>query len=170
MLPALFICTALTQVVMGSIVGAYSRRRERAADDYGVDLIGDGEPFARALENLCATNLVRAAAPAPRAMARRQPSSAVRAHRTCAIPREGESHRRGERSAVNAVLERIGRVYARAQSSRAEGKQGTGVARVISLANQKGGVAKTTSTVNLGVALARWAAASSSSTWTRSPT
>jgi STE24 endopeptidase len=57
MLPALFLCTALTQVVMGSIVGAYSRRRERAADDYGVDLIGDGEPFARALENLCATNL-----------------------------------------------------------------------------------------------------------------
>src|SRR6476659_4989186 len=57
MLPALFVCTALTQVVMGSIVGAYSRRRERAADDYGVDLIGDGEPFARALENLCATNL-----------------------------------------------------------------------------------------------------------------
>ena len=56
-LPALFICAALAQVVAGACVGAYSRRRERAADDYGVDLVGDGEPFARALEHLCATNL-----------------------------------------------------------------------------------------------------------------
>jgi Zn-dependent protease with chaperone function len=56
-LPALFACLALTQVVAGIALGAYSRRRERAADDYGVALVDDGEPFARALERLCATNL-----------------------------------------------------------------------------------------------------------------
>ena len=57
MLPALFVCAALVQIVAGVALGAYSRRRERAADAYGVELIGDGEPFARAMENLCATNL-----------------------------------------------------------------------------------------------------------------
>jgi STE24 endopeptidase len=57
MLPALFICAAVGQLVAGVAVGAYSRRRERAADAYGVELVGDGEPFARALERLCATNL-----------------------------------------------------------------------------------------------------------------
>jgi STE24 endopeptidase len=57
MLPALFACAALVQIVAGVALGAYSRRRERAADAYGVELIGDGEPFARAMENLCATNL-----------------------------------------------------------------------------------------------------------------
>ncbi|MDX6628329.1 MAG: endopeptidase [Gaiellales bacterium] len=57
MLPALFGCAALAQIAAGVALGAYSRRRERAADAYGVALIGDGEPFARALENLCATNL-----------------------------------------------------------------------------------------------------------------
>ena len=57
MLPALFVCAALAQIVAGVALGAYSRRRERAADAYGVELIGDGEPFARAMENLCATNL-----------------------------------------------------------------------------------------------------------------
>jgi STE24 endopeptidase len=57
MLPALFVCAALAQVAAGVVLGAYSRRRERAADAYGIALIGDGEPFARALENLCATNL-----------------------------------------------------------------------------------------------------------------
>jgi Zn-dependent protease with chaperone function len=56
-LPALFVCAALVQIVAGVALGAYSRRRERAADAYGVELIGDGEPFARAMENLCATNL-----------------------------------------------------------------------------------------------------------------
>ena len=57
MLPALFVCTAGAQMLAGVAAGAYSRRRERAADAYGIDLIGDGEPFARALEHLCATNL-----------------------------------------------------------------------------------------------------------------
>ena len=57
MIPALFVCTAVTQMVAGVAAGAYSRRRERAADAYGIDLIGDGEPFARALEHLCAVNL-----------------------------------------------------------------------------------------------------------------
>jgi STE24 endopeptidase len=56
-LPALFVCAALAQTLTGVVLGAYSRRRERAADAYGVRLIGDGEPFARALENLVATNL-----------------------------------------------------------------------------------------------------------------
>jgi Zn-dependent protease with chaperone function len=45
------------QIVAGVALGAYSRRRERAADAYGVEQIGYGEPFARAMENLCATNL-----------------------------------------------------------------------------------------------------------------
>jgi STE24 endopeptidase len=56
-LPALFLCAGLAQVAAGIALGAYSRRRERAADSYGVELVGDGEPFARALERLCATNL-----------------------------------------------------------------------------------------------------------------
>jgi STE24 endopeptidase len=56
-LPALFVCLSVTQVATAVAVGAYSRRRERAADAYGIELIGDGEPFARALEQLCATNL-----------------------------------------------------------------------------------------------------------------
>jgi STE24 endopeptidase len=56
-LPALFVCAGIAQVVTSVVLGAYSRRRERAADAYGVRLIGDGEPFARALESLVATNL-----------------------------------------------------------------------------------------------------------------
>jgi STE24 endopeptidase len=56
-LPALLLCAVLAQFVAGIAAGAYSRRRERAADAYGIALVGDGEPFARALERLCATNL-----------------------------------------------------------------------------------------------------------------
>ena len=57
LLPALVACLGVGQLATGIVQGAYSRRRERAADAYGVALIGDGEPFARALEHLCATNL-----------------------------------------------------------------------------------------------------------------
>jgi STE24 endopeptidase len=57
MIPALFVCVAVAQFATTVAQGAYGRRRERAADAYGVALIGDGEPFARALEHLCATNL-----------------------------------------------------------------------------------------------------------------
>ena len=57
MLPALALCAAVMQIFSGAALGAYSRRRERAADAYGVRLVGDGEPFARALEHLCASNL-----------------------------------------------------------------------------------------------------------------
>jgi STE24 endopeptidase len=56
-LPALFVGAALVQNLTAAVLGAYSRRRERAADAYGVRLIGDGEAFARALENLVASNL-----------------------------------------------------------------------------------------------------------------
>ncbi len=56
-LPALFACAGLVQIAAGMALGWYSRRRERAADAFGVALVGEGEPFARALERLCATNL-----------------------------------------------------------------------------------------------------------------
>ena len=57
LLPALFACAGLAQAVTGIALGWYSRRRERAADAFGIALLGEGEPFARALERLCATNL-----------------------------------------------------------------------------------------------------------------
>jgi Zn-dependent protease with chaperone function len=57
LVPALLVCAGLAQVATTMAQGAYSRRRERAADAYGIALIGDGEPFARALEHLCAVNL-----------------------------------------------------------------------------------------------------------------
>ena len=56
-LPALFGCAGVAQIAAGVALGWYSRRRERAADAFGVALVGEGEPFARALERLCATNL-----------------------------------------------------------------------------------------------------------------
>ena len=59
-------CTAIA-------LGWYSRRRERAADAFGVALLGEGEPFARALERLCATNLAELRPPRLEHVARRQP-------------------------------------------------------------------------------------------------
>ncbi|MEO9177288.1 MAG: M48 family metalloprotease [Gaiellales bacterium] len=56
-LPALALCLALTGLPGTLAIAAYSRRRERAADAFGVEVAGDGDAFARALEHLCETNL-----------------------------------------------------------------------------------------------------------------
>jgi STE24 endopeptidase len=56
-LPALALCLALTGLPGTLAIAAYSRRRERAADAFGIRVAGDGDAFARALERLCATNL-----------------------------------------------------------------------------------------------------------------
>jgi STE24 endopeptidase len=56
-LPALALCLALTGLPGSLALAAYSRRRERAADAFGIRVAGDGDAFARALERLCETNL-----------------------------------------------------------------------------------------------------------------
>jgi STE24 endopeptidase len=56
-LPALALCLALTGLPGALAIAAYSRRRERAADAFGIRVAGDGDAFARALERLCTTNL-----------------------------------------------------------------------------------------------------------------
>jgi STE24 endopeptidase len=73
--PALALCVALASLPGSLAMAAYSRRRERAADAFGIAVTGDGDAFARALERLCETNLaelrpprlvqVRASHPAP---------------------------------------------------------------------------------------------------------
>ena len=55
--PALVLCVALTSLPGSLLLAAYSRRRERAADAFGIGVTGDGDAFARALERLCDTNL-----------------------------------------------------------------------------------------------------------------
>lgn len=58
--------TALPAIALGLTIGSgivspagawYSRRRERAADDYAVGMTGEGERYAVALERLAAQNL-----------------------------------------------------------------------------------------------------------------
>ncbi len=62
-LPAFALCLGIAELPFGLITSAYSRRRERAADAFGVDLVGSGEAFARALERMCAQNLAELAPP-----------------------------------------------------------------------------------------------------------
>jgi STE24 endopeptidase len=73
--PALALCLGLVGAPLSLREAAYSRRRERAADAFGFEVVGDPEAFARALEGLCRTNLaeywpprlaqLRASHPAP---------------------------------------------------------------------------------------------------------
>jgi Zn-dependent protease with chaperone function len=56
-LPAAVLGFSLASAVVSPGAAAYSRRRERAADDYAAALAGEGETFARALERLVARNL-----------------------------------------------------------------------------------------------------------------
>jgi STE24 endopeptidase len=63
-LPALALSVGVASVPLGVLARAYSRRRERVADTFGVRIGGDGEGFARALERLCDTNLAELEPPA----------------------------------------------------------------------------------------------------------
>lgn len=56
-LPALVLGFSVASALAAPLAAWYSRRRERAADAYAVDVTGRGEVFARALERLCAQNL-----------------------------------------------------------------------------------------------------------------
>jgi STE24 endopeptidase len=89
-LPALALCLALTGLPGSLAIAAYSRRRERAADAFGIRVAGDGDAFARALEHLCETNLAerwpprleqwRSSHPAPGARIARAREPSTRAH------------------------------------------------------------------------------------------
>jgi STE24 endopeptidase len=56
-LPAAALGFSLGSAAVSPLVAAYARRRERAADAYAVELTGEGETFARAMERLVARNL-----------------------------------------------------------------------------------------------------------------
>lgn len=74
-IPALALSLGVVGLPLSLVSAYYSRRRERAADAFGVEVAGDPEAFARALEGLCRTNLaehwpprlvgLRASHPAP---------------------------------------------------------------------------------------------------------
>jgi STE24 endopeptidase len=56
-LPSAALGFSLGSTLASPLVAAYARRRERAADAYAVELTGEGETFARAMERLVARNL-----------------------------------------------------------------------------------------------------------------
>jgi STE24 endopeptidase len=62
-LPAFAVCLGIAELPFALVTLAYSRRRERAADAFGTRLLGSGEPFARALERMCAQNLAELSPP-----------------------------------------------------------------------------------------------------------
>jgi STE24 endopeptidase len=57
-LPALVLGFSLATAMIGPLGAAYSRRRERAADAYAVEVTGEGERYAETFERLVAQNLL----------------------------------------------------------------------------------------------------------------
>jgi STE24 endopeptidase len=57
MVPALVLGFSVGSTIVSPFQAWYSRRRERAADRYAVEVTGTGDVFARALEHLVAQNL-----------------------------------------------------------------------------------------------------------------
>ena len=56
-LPAVTLGYALASALGSPLAAAYSRRRERAADRYALELTGEGETYALAFERLAEQNL-----------------------------------------------------------------------------------------------------------------
>jgi len=57
-LPALVLGFSLANALVGPLGAAYSRRRERAADAYAVEVTGEGERYAETFERLVSQNLL----------------------------------------------------------------------------------------------------------------
>jgi STE24 endopeptidase len=57
-LPALVLGFSVATAIIGPLGAAYSRRRERAADAYAVEVTGEGERYAETFERLVSQNLM----------------------------------------------------------------------------------------------------------------
>ena len=57
-LPALVLGFSLASTALSPVTAAYSRRRERAADEYAVSVTGQGERYAETFERLVGQNLM----------------------------------------------------------------------------------------------------------------